>query len=99
VVGSALTVVLPNSLRESIRENRLINELYLTDIGYYPRAGNHFRRRKEGAEEYTLIYCLEGDGYIKLNRKQFHIKPNSYFIIPAGIRHEYGSEEQQHWSI
>ncbi len=92
-------VVLPRDTRESIKKNPLINELYLTDIGYYPRAGNHFLRRNQGADEYILIYCLEGDGWIKLNRKKHLISPNSYFIIPARTPHEYGSEEQDHWSI
>lgn len=92
-------VVLPKDIRESIKKNPLINKLYITDIGYYPRAGNHFRRRNQGAEEYILIYCLEGDGWIKLNRKTHYVTPNSYFIIPAETPHEYGSEIQDHWSI
>lgn len=92
-------VVVPRNIRETIKKNGLINKLYLTDIGYYPNAGNHFRHRKEGADEYILIYCLEGDGWIKLNQQTYRITPNSYFIIPAGTPHQYGSEEQNHWSI
>lgn len=92
-------VVLPEDIRESMKKNSLINKLYLTDIGYYPKAGNHFKRRNKGSDEYILIYCLEGEGWIKLNRNNHRITPNSYFIIPPGTPHEYGTAKQNHWSI
>jgi len=92
-------VVLPKDILGATKKDPLTKELYLTDIGYYPRAGNHFRRRNQGSDEYILIYCLEGEGWIKIGRKTHRITPNSYFIIPAGAPHEYGSEKHDQWSI
>ncbi len=92
-------VVIPSKLRRTIKNNPITENLYLTDIGYYPHAENHFRKRDNGAEEYILIYCLEGRGWIEMNSTIFEIIPNSYVIIPANLPHKYGAEEKKPWSI
>lgn len=92
-------VVIPNDIRRVMQNDSLTNALYITDIGYYPRAEYHYRKRQEGAEEYILIYCLDGHGWININSKLNKINPNSYFIVPAHIPHNYGAKEGDPWSI
>jgi AraC-like DNA-binding protein len=92
-------VVIPKNIRRSIKNNEIISSLYLTDIGYYPNAKHHFRKREEGADEYILIYCIEGHGRIKVNSNTHTLIPNSYFIIPSNIAHEYWADKQSPWSI
>lgn len=92
-------LVTPLSIRKTLAKNPLINSLYITDIGYYPRAGNHYRERPEGTEQFILIYCIEGEGWIKMDGEIYELKPNSYFIIPANKGHQYGSTEEDPWSI
>lgn len=92
-------VVVPKNIRRAIQNNKIINSLYLTDIGYYPNAKNHFRKREEGADEYILIYCIKGDGWIEINSRKYSIVPNSYFLIPANTAHKYGAEKKNPWSI
>lgn len=43
-------IVLPQSIKEILIHNELTGLLYVTDIGYYPKAKGHFRTRCEGAE-------------------------------------------------
>lgn len=97
-IGQKMFMV-PKNIRHAIKKNSLINSLYFTDIGYYPQATNHFRERKRGCREYILIYCLEGEGWVQIDRKKHILKPNSYFIIPKGTAHSYGTVKNSCWSI
>ncbi|MDR8389542.1 AraC family transcriptional regulator [Aliifodinibius sp. S!AR15-10] len=92
-------VVLPQNVRNAIQDNPIINKMYVTDIGYYPYADHHYRKREEGSEEYILIYCLEGHGWIELGTEHYELVPNSYFIIPRNTAHKYGAREDDPWSI
>ena len=62
--------VLPTESFQEYVEHPLVKSLYLTDVGYYPRAKGHFRERKEGIEEYILLYCTEGRGTAELKNVQ-----------------------------
>ena len=56
-------IVLPAFLIEELKQDPLGSELYITDIGYYPHACFHYRKRNtEEATEFILIYCMEGEG-------------------------------------
>ncbi|MFW5872388.1 MAG: AraC family ligand binding domain-containing protein, partial [bacterium] len=82
-----------------IKSNPLIRDLYITDIGFYPCALHHFRRRKPGIHENILIYCINGSGSIQINEQFYLIKPNSYIVIPAHQSHTYWASENHPWSI
>jgi AraC-like DNA-binding protein len=92
-------VVVPKNIRDEMEKNPIINTLHITDIGYYPRAEFHYRERITGAEEYILIYCVEGEGWIKFRDKKHKLVPNSYFIIPSDTSHTYGANKDDPWSI
>lgn len=56
-------IVLPAFLIEELKQDPLGSELYITDIGYYPHAYFHYRKRDtEEVTEFILIYCMEGEG-------------------------------------
>ena len=56
-------IVLPAFLIEELKQDPLGSELYITDIGYYPHACFHYRKRDtEEVTEFILIYCMEGEG-------------------------------------
>lgn len=92
-------IVLPPDVKKAVTKNPLIKELYLTAIGYYPRAVYHDRERKTGSPQYILLYCTDGKGYINLDGKEYDLEPNSYFIVPKGIPHHYGTSHSDPWSI
>lgn len=92
-------IVLPPNIKRKITANPLCKNLYLTAIGYYPKANHHDRIRKSGSSQYILIYCMEGMGTIHVDGEAFQLYPNTFFIIPRNIPHRYQSSETNPWSI
>lgn len=74
-------------------------QLYVTDIGYYPRATNHYRNRSNGCQENILIFCADGRGWINHREKYNYLKENTFYIIPKNEAHCYGSDNQNPWTI
>ncbi|MEI7420905.1 MAG: AraC family transcriptional regulator [Prolixibacteraceae bacterium] len=94
-----ISYVLPGKILNLVRENPLTSDLYLTDIGYYPHARNHFRERPAGCAQSILIYCVDGKGKIRLNNGNHEVQADEYLIIPAGTPHSYHSDMKNPWSI
>ncbi|MDP4201496.1 MAG: AraC family transcriptional regulator [Bacteroidota bacterium] len=93
------SIVLPQPIREELKKNEMTCDLFITDIGYYPKARGHYRSRPEGAKECILIYCIEGKGWIRFNDKRYTLSENQFCIIQPGLKHEYGADEDKPWSI
>ena len=92
-------IVLPPKVHEQVLKNPLTNRLYLTAVGFYPRASFHDRERKIGCPQYIMLYCVEGNGTIRVGTQQFQLSPNHYFIIPRDAPHHYQSSRSDPWSI
>ena len=98
--GEKLISVPDTVWKKIIKKNPMLVNLYLTHIGYFPKAVYHYRERKNGCSDNILIYCLGGKGWYSINEKRFEVGINDYFIIPATkepIR--YGSDEKEPWTI
>ena len=93
------SIVLPQAIQELLTHNEITCSLYLTDIGYYPKATGHFCSRPNGATENVLIYCIDGKGWSSFNNKKYKIEKNQFFIFEKNIPHEYGADSQSPWSI
>ena len=96
--GQKMIVLSPDRISR-IEENSLSGNLYPTAIGYYPHASFHERNRKSGTEQYILLYCTSGEGWIELNGEKFVLTANTYFILPRQTPHSYGSSQKDPWSI
>ena len=94
-----ISFVIPDRILSLVKNNPLIADLFITDIGYYPQARFHFRERPAGSRQLILIYCVEGQGEIRLKETTHLVSADHYFIIPAGMWHSYHSDEQNPWSI
>ncbi|MBN2610415.1 MAG: AraC family transcriptional regulator [Bacteroidales bacterium] len=92
-------IILPKKIISSIKKKDLISQLYATDIGFFPRAKFHFMERKKGSKQYILIYCLEGQGIIDVMDTRIELKPNTYYIIPPEVIHDYYAMPNNPWSI
>lgn len=57
-------IIIPADLLDSIINNPVTEQLYVTHIGYYPNAKCHYRERPIGAEQYIFIYCENGIGWV-----------------------------------
>lgn len=92
-------VVLSSDQKEKIQIHPFVHHLFPDAIGYFPNAKHHSRSRKNGIKEYIFLYCLEGEGWIKINGKTIRLTPNTGFIIPENTGHKYGSSLKDAWSI
>lgn len=91
--------IFPNTLKLKLKKNSLCKNLYLTDIGYYPKALYHARERLHGCQQYILIYCMHGEGWFSIHQQNYQVKSNQFFILPRGAGHKYGSDLKNPWSI
>jgi AraC-like DNA-binding protein len=92
-------IVLPKKILEMCGYLPTVNGLYVTDIGFYPRATYHYRERPNGVSQNILIYCTEGKGWLEVPAGRFMVNPNEYLIIPADMPHKYGADGSMPWSI
>ena len=92
-------VVLSPMLVEMEENDDLCRSLFITDIGYYPKAEHHYRIRRQAINQYVLIYCVDGSGFYVIDGKRQEVTKNQFFILPAGKPHEYGAAEDCHWTI
>ncbi|TZF82673.1 AraC family transcriptional regulator [Pedobacter sp. BS3] len=92
-------IVLPPDIKKHVVRNPLTQGLYLTAIGYYPKASLHDRERKSGSPQYILLYCIEGKGEVEVSKQRYTLTPNTWFIIPKNVAHHYNSDVAEPWSI
>ncbi len=93
------SVVLPPMLVELQKRDELTKSLYITDIGYYPHAENHYRERKRPISENVLLYCVEGQGWYEVAGKRYSMPPDHFCILPSGSPHAYGASGEKPWTI
>jgi AraC-like DNA-binding protein len=93
-------IVIPRQiLNNRCAKNEVINTLYVTDIGYYPKARFHFRERPQGADQHILIYCHEGKGKVQVRRTDYLVEPGEFIIIPMKTAHMYEADQEMPWTI
>lgn len=93
------SIVLPSSVREQVQRDPIMQDLYITDIGFYPHARFHFRKRNYGSSEYILIYVSNGSGVVTIEKEDFELIKNEFIIIPKNIPHHYHTHEKDAWTI
>jgi AraC family transcriptional regulator of arabinose operon len=97
-LGQRMVIVSPLQRKKLLR-NQFSKLLYVNAAGYYPVASAHQRKRNTGSEEYIIIYCIAGEGWIDIEDKHYQLAANGFKIIPKNIPHQYGSSAERPWSI
>lgn len=93
-------ISLPLFAVEAFKNDELGKELYLSQMGYFPNAEYHYCRRDSAVSvDYTLIYCVKGEGWLEYNGSKTKVTEDQFFIIPQGAPHAYGSSKGKPWSI
>lgn len=86
--------------KEAIEKDSILFPVYVTQIGYFPRASFHYRERRKGCEDNILIYCLQGTGHYILDNKRFEVHSNQFIILPATDRYmRYWADADDPWTI
>jgi len=92
-------IILPKVIVDILKKHPITKQVFITDIGYFPKAMNHYVERKTGIGQHVLIYCTEGDGWVETGGKKTDIGPSQLIIIPANTLHKYGSYANNPWTI
>lgn len=60
----------------------------------------HHEISQRTINEYVLIFCTEGEGWVELNnRKRQAVKSGQILFLPPGVPHGYGNVLGQYWSL
>ena len=97
--GQRAVLVPKKILIQNCQNDPVIGGLYITDIGYYPKARFHYRERLNGVDQHILIYCVEGKGWMKWEKEDYDITSGNFVIIPSGSKHCYAADENNPWTI
>jgi AraC-like DNA-binding protein/mannose-6-phosphate isomerase-like protein (cupin superfamily) len=93
-------IVIPRQiLAGKCAKNDVIGNLYITDIGYYPKAQFHYRERPHGADQHIFIYCHEGKGQVKLKKIEYKLEAGDFITIPIKTPHTYAADQDNPWTI
>ncbi len=97
--GQRAITVPKKILYAQCENNPVTKEAYITNIGYYPKARYHYRRRLNGADQHILIYCIEGKGQAQVNDTHYTINAGDFLLIPAHTPHFYAASDDAAWTI
>jgi AraC-like DNA-binding protein len=97
--GQKMIVIPRGIIMKRCVNNPVIKSLFITDIGYYPKAQFHFMKRAHGAEQCILIYCNEGAGKVTIEKTEYKISAGEYLTIEPKKAHSYVADEENPWSI
>lgn len=96
--GQRLVVVHPPQRDHALRLE-LLRSFCPTDIGFFPSAKGHERRRPFGSPQTIFIHCLEGGGWCEIAGARHAIGPRDLLVIPPRAAHAYGASVKHPWSI
>ncbi len=86
--------------KDIFRKDPSFFQLYITHMGYFPKASFHYRERRKGCEDNILIYCVQGKGYFVLGDKKFEVNANQYIMVAATDQYmRYWADADNPWTI
>lgn len=91
--------VMPRPLLGELSQHFLLQNLIVTDIGWFPEARYHYRERPAGTPEHILILCVAGSGWLEVGSVRQPIQARKAVLIPRNLPHIYGASEEDPWSI
>jgi AraC-like DNA-binding protein len=98
--GEKLISIPQKVWKEALEKDPALFSVYITYIGYFPKASFHFRERRKGCEDNILIYCLQGKGHYVVDNKRYEVHANQYILIPATDKYiRYWADNDDPWTI
>jgi AraC-like DNA-binding protein len=95
------SLTLPQKVCKGLGDQRFgMLQIFVTQIGYFPKASFHYRERRKGCEDNILIYCLQGKGHYIFGNKRYTVTANQYILLPATDMYmRYWADIQDPWTI
>lgn len=91
-------LVLPRSRIGEALASPATRHLTVTDVGYFPVARDHGRRRSAIGETVVLV-CTAGRGWCETPNGRWDVEPGDAVLLPAGRPHGYGSTVDEPWTL
>lgn len=82
-----------------LSKKEFIDSLFITHIGYFPKAKFHYRERQFGCPDNILIYCVGGRGHYQTATKSYTLNASQFMLLPPGKYHMYQADLHTPWSI
>lgn len=92
-------IELPKNIGAKCEALPLIRNLYISRMGFYPKAKYHYYQRPAGFSQALLIYCVDGEGWVQLGEGKYKIASGSAIFIPANTPHAYAADSTHPWTI
>lgn len=92
-------IEIPGQTEKKCWQLPVINGLFMTKIGFYPKAQYHYYQRPTGFSQAILLYCTDGQGWIQLPQGRVQLRAGEVFIVRAGVPHAYGADAHNSWTI
>ena len=92
-------IEIPKEIVEKCRTMPLISHVFITQMGFFPKALHHYYQRPTGMSQVILLYCTDGLGWIQVPEGRVTIQAGSVFAIAPGVPHSYGADADNPWTI
>jgi AraC-like DNA-binding protein len=93
-------VIIPSKIVEEIKNHEIGHDLYVSKIGFYPKASYHYcEHNEEGDSDFVLIYCVDGKGWVKIENNKLILEQDQLIVIPRNKKYAYGSDYDTPWTI
>lgn len=92
-------IEIPKEIVDKCRTMPLISHLFITQMGFFPRARHHYYQRPTGMSQVILLYCTDGLGWIQVPGGRVIIQAGSVFAIAPNVPHSYGADATNPWTI
>jgi AraC-like DNA-binding protein len=98
--GEKLISIPPKVLKDAKEKSPELYLIYITQIGYFPKASYHYRERRKGCEDNILIYCVQGKGHYIVDNKRYEVHANQFIILPVTDKYmRYWADIEDPWTI
>ncbi|WP_310604162.1 AraC family transcriptional regulator [Anaerosporobacter sp.] len=87
----------PSEIIDKSMQNSILSKLLLVWSGVYIKAHGHFVNNRI-TEDYILIYCVSGKGWLTLDSRTWQIKAGDIFVCPPNMPHSYGADSEEPWT-
>lgn len=92
-------IEIPKEVVEKCRTMPLINKLFITQMGFFPKALYHYWQRPTGMSQVILIYCTDGLGWIQVPKGRVTLQAGDVYAIAPGVPHSYAADPDNPWTI
>jgi AraC family transcriptional regulator of arabinose operon len=92
-------IEIPKETLDKCLSMPLISSLFITRMGFYPKALYRYYQRPAGISQVILLYCTDGQGWIQLAKDRITMQAGELVAIAPGTPHSYGADADNPWTI